>query len=311
MDVDAVRPEIENVRAALEWATEFDPELGVRLVVSLAQYWVPNAPAEGQRWLQSLLERAPELPAALKASSLRALGGLIYIQGDFAEGHRLHEQSLEEFRRLGDEVQVGLTLVRLSIEAHRTGDLTRARVIGEEALEICQQARQPEMRGRGLYALADVAFAEGRHDEAFQMMERSATLASEVGFIWWQVGALEHLAEFALDLERREDARKYIADGLRLADSINDRQRPFGSWRKPPARRGRSGCPDEQACCGERLRRRRVADASANGKMQRDDYLAKLESVSGAEFDEGRAQGQQLTLDEAVSAALAGPKERE
>ena len=41
-----------------------------------------------------------------------------------------------------------------------------------------------------------------------QMMEESARLAGEIGFSWWQVGALSHLAEYALELGRIDAARQ-------------------------------------------------------------------------------------------------------
>ena len=74
MDLVLAHAEIENIRAALEWATEFGPELGVRLAVALAQYWVPNSPAEGERWPKSMLDRQPDLPPSLKASRSAHIG---------------------------------------------------------------------------------------------------------------------------------------------------------------------------------------------------------------------------------------------
>jgi predicted ATPase len=304
IDLEVMPPELQNIRAALEWATDSDPELGVRLVVEIAQYWIPEAPGEGQRWLRSLLERAPDLPLALKASALRTLGGLTYIQGDFAEGHRLHEASLEEFRRVGDEAQVGLTLVRLSIEAERTGDLERAKVIGEEALEICRRHGNQRCEAEALYPLADVAFAEGRHDEAFRLMERSAALASEVGFVWWQTGALEHLAEFALELDRRDLARKHIADGLPLARSLNDRATVVWFLTHAARLAALDGLAERAGLLWGGIEAEEGRGPIGQWDLQRTEYLGKLDAVSGPDFERGRAAGQQLTLDEAIDVVL-------
>ena len=306
MDLDSAHSEIENIRAALEWATESDPELGVRLAVALAQYWVPNAPAEGERWLKSMLDRQPDLPPALKASALRTLGGQTYILGNFDEGNRLHAESLAEFRRLGDEEQVGLTLVRLSIEAQRTGDNTLAKEIAEEALEICQRYGNKRCEAEVLYALADVAFEEGRHEEAFQRMERSATLAGEVDFTWWQVGALEHLAEYALQLKRTDDARRYIAEGLTLARSINDRQTAVWFLANAAWLASLDGLAERSGILWGAIeadeRRGRIGqweEASA-------EHRTMVDSVVGPEFERGRVEGQKLSLDEAAAAAMSG-----
>jgi predicted ATPase/class 3 adenylate cyclase len=306
MDLKAVQAEIENIRAALEWATESDTELGVRLVVALAQYWISTAPSEGQRWLESLLDRKPDLPSALKASALRSLGGVVYIQGDFAEGHRLHQESLDEFRRVGDEAQVGLTLVRLAIEAQRTGDNKRAKEIAEEALDICRRHSNRRCEAEAVYALGDVAWADGRHDEAVELMEKSAALASEVGFTWWRTGALEHLSEFALELNRRDDVRKYIADGLPLASSMNDRMTTvwflgYAAWLA-----ALDGLAERAGRLWGAIEAEERRGRIGQWELQRADYLAKLERVYGTDFEQGRAEGQLLTLDDAVAAALSG-----
>ena len=310
MDVEVVRPDIENIRAALEWAVDFDPEVGVRIVVALTQFWVPNAPPEGRRWLQTLLDRDPDLPGTLNASALRALGGMAYVQGDFAEGHQLHERSLAEFRRVGDEAQVGLTLVRLSIEAQRTGDQAQAKTIAEEALEICRRHGNRRGEAEALYALGDVAFADGRHDEAFQLMERSAALAGEVGFIWWQVGALDHLAEYALELARADDARKYVAEGLQLARSINDRQTVVWFLAQAAWLAALDGLPERAGTLWGAVEAEEGRGRIGQWEDQRRSYLAKLEAVAGPAFEEGRSKGQRLTMDEAVPAALAGRSAR-
>src|SRR5262249_8779046 len=78
---DLVLPERENIYAALEWAAEQDPLLGMRIVVALEQFWVAAAPFEGRRWIGEFLE-SPELPTALRARALRCYGGLHWIVGD-------------------------------------------------------------------------------------------------------------------------------------------------------------------------------------------------------------------------------------
>jgi tetratricopeptide (TPR) repeat protein len=306
MNFELVQPEIENVRAALDWAAEADAELGVRLVVALVHYWVPNAPEEAKRRLQSLLEREPDMAPALKASAIRALGGMTYILGDFAEGTRLHEASLEAFRALGDEEQAGMTLVRLSIEAQRSGDNARASELAEEALEICRRYGNRRGEAEALYALADVAFAEGRSDEALRMMERSSVLAGEVGFLWWQVGALEHLAEYALLLGRSDDARAYIADGLTLARSISDRQSTVWFLALAAWLAALDGTAERAGLMWGAIEADEKRGRIGQWELQSADYRAKLDGVRGNDFESGRSEGQRLTLNEATSAALAG-----
>ncbi len=308
-DHDLARAELENIRAVLEWSLDNGPELGLRLAVALSLHWASNAPAEGQRWLQALLDREPELSGELNARVLRALGGVVYIQGDFVEGTRLHRASLEEFRRIGDEEQVGMTLVRLAIDAARNDDLKLATEIATEALEICRRFGNRRGEAEALYSLADVAFSEGRHDEAFEMMDASASLAGEVGFTWWQVGGLSHLAEYALELGRLDAARRYISDGLALAHSINDRQTTVWFVACAAWLAMLDGLAERSGLLWGSIEAEEGRGRIGQWEDQRESYLAKLAVILGPEFDAGCAEGRRLTLDEAVSAALASPVE--
>ena len=306
VDLESVRSEIENIRVALEWASDSDPVLGVGLIVAIAQYWIPNAPAEGQRWLESMLERQPELPASLKARSLRTLGGLTYIQGDFIEGDRLHAESLAEFRRIGDGAQVGLTLVRLALEAGRSGDWTNAKLMAKESLDISRKHGSRRGEAEALYALGDVAYGEGHHDEALQLLEESARIAGEVGFTWWQVGAFDHAAEYALELGRLIDAQRYIQDGMTLARSINDRQSTVWFLGLAAWLGAIEGLAERAGMLWGAIEADERRSRIGQWEGARDVYRAKLEIVAGPDFDRGLDEGQQLTLDEAAAAALRG-----
>ena len=78
-DVDLVAPEIDNVRAVLEWAAERDPERGLALAASLEGYWLVREPSDGASWLELLLARAPDAAPELRAHALRALGGALQL----------------------------------------------------------------------------------------------------------------------------------------------------------------------------------------------------------------------------------------
>ena len=87
-------------------------------------------PNEGRRRLELLLAAATDAPAPWRARALRALGGATYMAGEFERGTELHQQSLEEFRSLGDELAAAHMLNRLATEAMRSGD----HVASEKAL---------------------------------------------------------------------------------------------------------------------------------------------------------------------------------
>ena len=70
-DVDLVAPEIDNVRAVLDWAAEHDPERGLALAASLEGFWLVREPSEGASRLEPLLARTPNAEPELRGHALR------------------------------------------------------------------------------------------------------------------------------------------------------------------------------------------------------------------------------------------------
>ena len=64
---DLVIPEQANLRAALDWSLDAEPELGLRLAVALENFWATNDPTEGVRLLEALLARGPDARTKLRA----------------------------------------------------------------------------------------------------------------------------------------------------------------------------------------------------------------------------------------------------
>ena len=296
-----VIPEADNLRSAIDWALAAgDAALAASLTVALEQYWVASSPEEGARRLEAVLERREELPPMLRASALRVRGGTTYIVGNFEEGTRWHEEALAAFRELGADAEVGHMLSRLAIEAHRQGDTERARALSDESLRLSPRA---ETRAVASSVLGDVAFTEGRGDEALDLYAESARIADEIGFGWWRNSALLALAEYALRLDRLEVAAPAAQEGLAGSHELGDRQHivyglAIAAW--VAAAQGRT------ARAG-RLWGAITAEAElapvGQWEAERDEYAQHV--VSGDEaFERGHATGRRLSLDEAVAEAL-------
>lgn len=176
----------ENVRVALEWALAAgEIELGLRLAAALENYWVTNSPAEGKRWLDDLLEHATLIPGDLRALALRARGGASYIQGDYEEGADYYQASLDQYRRLGDERGIAIVCLRLALEALRLDDTDRADTFAEESLRLHRKIAFKRGEAQALGLLADMELRRGNDEAALNLLERSAILSEECGFVWW------------------------------------------------------------------------------------------------------------------------------
>ncbi|TMK95879.1 MAG: adenylate/guanylate cyclase domain-containing protein [Actinobacteria bacterium] len=302
---EIVIPEQDNLRAALDWALDGDALLGLRLAIALEQFWVTHAPYEGARRVESLLSASFEVPPALRARALRVLGGTTYIVGDFARGNRFHEESLEEFRRLGDEAAIAHMLHREAVEALRRGERARARAASAEALETNRRLGSPSGEAMALGLLADLEMEERRPEGALALARRSVALAAEVGFTWWQEHYLYRACEWSLGLGRPAEAEAYGCDALRLAHQIGDRQVRVYMFALLARAAATQAQQERAGVLWGALESDEKRGPVGQWEDERDQYAAHVLECEGPEFERGREDGRKLALDEAVEYALA------
>ncbi|MDP8931507.1 MAG: adenylate/guanylate cyclase domain-containing protein [Actinomycetota bacterium] len=311
---DVAIAEQDNIRGALTWAlASGSVALGVELATLLEQFWVMNDPREGMRWFGALLERpeAETVAPDLRAHALRAYGGSTHIAGHYAAAERLWQQSLALFEQLEDEHGRAVLLHRLGISALMRGDLEPARKLVEASHEIHQRNDDWGAKTWGLTqttgTLGAIARDTGDEQRAYELIAQSAALAGEVGVDWWKGGALAELACLSLNAGQVEEAEPLARESLVVADEMRDRAgRVFGvgllarlaAERGYLERAGRlwAAIQDEDAV------------APLGGwRRHRQTCEARIREGAGPEFERGYAEGRAMTLDDAVSLALAAP----
>jgi predicted ATPase len=150
-----------NVRAALAWLLDHDPEAALQLAAALGNWWLLRGRlAEGRRWLEQAVARAPADTASAAAALLRAVPFAVR-SGDTHEGDRLAERSLAIHERLGDRRGADAAHTMLGLLAWVRGDNPRAR----ERLESAAGATD------AAHALGLVAIATGELERARALLE--------------------------------------------------------------------------------------------------------------------------------------------
>ena len=305
--IDLVLPEQDNLRAALDWADEENEvELALRLVVALEQFWVAQAPYEGARRAEALLERAADVPDVIRARAIRVLGGMTYIVGEFDRGDRFIRESLDLFRSIGDEHAIAHLLARLAVDAQRRGDRAEARRLCDESLEANRRLRSPSLEAMARGVLGEVAWAEGRSEEALDLARRSAGAAGEIDFSWWQMHQLYHACEWSLALDRLVDAERYGRDALGIAAAIGDRQLIVYLLAILAATAAMQGRLREGGVLWGAVEAEEVRGPTGQWELERDVYAARVTAFAGAVFDQGCAAGRIMSLSDAVEYALSG-----
>ena len=165
------------------------------------------------------------MPGPVRAAAFRAYGGVVNPTGDDDLAERLYEQSLAEYRRLGDDEGVAGVLVRLGHSAWYRGDNDAAMELGKEGLETSRRHGNERHEAQALGLLGDLEFERGEHERGLELLEQSAATAAACGFPWWQARILLRLGKRQRELGHAGDAELAALVGLRLAVELSDRRR--------------------------------------------------------------------------------------
>ncbi|HET9324218.1 MAG TPA: adenylate/guanylate cyclase domain-containing protein [Gaiellaceae bacterium] len=302
---DVVLPEQDNLRRALDWCAETDPELGLRIAVALENFWMTDDPREGRQRVESMLARTQDLDPRLRAQALRTLGGCLYIAGDFEAGVRLVEEALAGFEAVGDEAAISHLLHRLAMEAIRVRNYEEAHRLEEESLAIGRRLGVRSGETLGLSTLAEVAWAEGDTEQALALKAESARLASEIGFTWWEAGALHDLAEWSLELGRFEEAERRALAALRVGAAIGDRMHQVFLLALLVRTALERGDGLRAGVLWGAVEREEERGAIGQWETYREEIRTSILEGADAAFEQGRARGRTLTLADAVAEALS------
>jgi non-specific serine/threonine protein kinase len=305
---DIASPEVENARAALQWALESgEIQVGLKLATSLEQFWVSSLPFEGARWFEELLSVAPDLPLDLRARALRAFGGSVYIVGEFERGRSLYDESLALYRSLGDERGVGHLIFRIAYDEFRRGNHTKARELVRESLDIHERLGVRADESQSLTLLAELAELDGDYAGALVLYEQSAERARDSGFIWWLQGALLSTAELALRIGDPARACSALREVLELVNTTGDRQHTvYGLAIAAALAAGRQ----DPYHCGVfwgflTTEESRGKVGQWESSADRDHVAALVHAQAGPELQHGMQEGSLMTRDEILLRAIA------
>jgi predicted ATPase/class 3 adenylate cyclase len=298
--------DLANFRRALGWATQSGAtELGLDLMLALQQFWVVQAPHEGRRWLEGLLERMDDVPTRLHAQAKLVHGGLLFIVGEFERGTRIYEQSLAEFRALGDERGVGAVLNRLIYAAVVDGEYAKARTLARDSLDIHRRLGNLSGEAAALGALADAEWRAGEQELAVELARESVDLARRGRFDWWCVGMLTLLCEWSYERAEHAEADHVGLDALELAHRIGDRQHRAYLLALLSRFAAESGEPERAGVLWGALELQEERGPIGQWENERAKYAEPVLAHAGPTFERGREDGRRMSLDEAIVYALA------
>ena len=223
--VDALDPEIENIRAALAaGAASGDSGLQVRLAGGLSRYWQYRGPvAEGLEWIEQALasgDGGAAIPA--RAHALRAGAGLAWMRGDLLRATELAEAAIPVAIETGATWDELAAHTVLGIVANAGGDRERARYHHQRSIELKEKLGvEPVVEKLNLGC---VALDAGDHEEAIALFEdvlashRRHERPAGIGYALLNLGVAHYqLGDHEATRREFEEARACLAEaGLRV-----------------------------------------------------------------------------------------------
>src|SRR5262249_22014707 len=179
----------DNLRTALGWWLEARrPGEGLRLAVTLCDFWLWSGRyAEARRWLQRLLEVADDaahaagasegsiadVPLALRADALGAVGMLASWQGDQAASCAFLEAAVALAHKLDDSALLAGTLNVLGLSLWLTGATERSETVLDESLRISLELGNPVGVANVKRQLGIVARWQSQYERADALLRES------------------------------------------------------------------------------------------------------------------------------------------
>jgi predicted ATPase/DNA-binding CsgD family transcriptional regulator len=214
----AMELDLENYRAALEWALAggHDVALGGALAGNLERLWtLAGLSVEARRWLDTALERVsesehPAIAARLwrakarfvqgqpmrdcieralalydsvgdergAAYALRSLAFSLLQMGQLDEANEVIDRAIDALRRLGDKVGVASCLGLQGLSAYTRHDFAAGRKYYSQALTAYKALGDEVATSNALANFAELEFADGHADQALRLVNESLLITS-------------------------------------------------------------------------------------------------------------------------------------
>jgi predicted ATPase/DNA-binding CsgD family transcriptional regulator len=221
-EVQSLSENLDNLRAAVAWAYEHDPEAGLRLMGAGREAWFSRSQTEGRNWAERLLERH-RIPDRARALGLLCSGRLATAHQDHAVARPLLTEAAELAERLDETKILAPALHYRGISGMLSRQLDAAATDLERSIELFRALDQRQGIGRGLGILGFVHLYGGRPLRARGIFEEALREDEQTDDSWGvgqaslglgltakasgeNAAAIEHLSRSIVSLVAASDA---------------------------------------------------------------------------------------------------------
>jgi predicted ATPase/DNA-binding CsgD family transcriptional regulator/Tfp pilus assembly protein PilF len=178
-----LKPEWDNVRAAVEWALEHgQPEITLRLMAALSRVCTAHGHVtEARAWLDQALAATASEPSMSRSRALVTAGNLAEDQGDLDHARELFIEGQELAITLGDTRSEAVAQIGQGYVAHDRGEYAAALRFHQRAAVLARAMGDRHLLGRALGNFAAVSYYQGQLDDARRSWEEAQEIFHELG----------------------------------------------------------------------------------------------------------------------------------
>jgi tetratricopeptide (TPR) repeat protein len=297
----------DDLRAALDWLSQDDPDGALELAGALGWYWLSRGLLrEGRKRLSAALAGS-SMTGRPRARALASSGALVARQGDAAAGIAQLDAAVAMWRELGDRDELAAALDSLGWPlVYDAANNSRALAAFERSLELWRELGDEAGVTRALVGIAQVLVAMGETERAEAIS--LDLLARTAGDARTEHYANHFLADCALIRGDPEEAGARYRHSLHSALVLGDVVEAGFEVQGVAMAEAGAGNPRRALLLAESVEALResldLAISLAFWDALLERYLAPARAALGDEYDAVRAEGRALAFDDAVELAL-------
>ena len=229
--VARLEAELDNLRAAMEWALEREEGgIALRLCQALPFVWLRRGMfEEADRWLERVESLSSSLTDLERAHALNLSGRMAQLRGDNSPAVvERFEESLRLYRAAGHRGGTARALMNLGNVRSRQGSYDEAHRLFEQSLAIYRETDDPIGVPGALMNIGDASRAQGDLERALVYFQQAADVSRRRGNRVSLGYALEYLGAAELQRGDLSQAEAWFAESLELFDAAG--VRPGHAW---------------------------------------------------------------------------------
>ena len=303
--------ELDNIRAALDWAIEHaEAETAQRIVYGFGFYWyITRQLSEGCAWAQRSLTCTGSSPAEVRAGALLMAGWLSAELGDDDRGLQLLDDGLALARAIGNRQLEGRSVYAMGVVDVYRGELDAAETAFQASLMLFEDLDDRFWAPLALKNLGYIAYRRGDHAGAGALFDQALARFRARGSTLGTALTLINMASLARDRNDLPSAAALYAEALALRTDHNDKVSAVSCLRGLAVVAAHTH-QDERAVrlFGAEEALRTAIGAAEPRSGSRLVALAECrERLGQTAFDSAWRSGQALSLPDAVAEALTIP----